>query len=427
MIHQKANFYVYIFSILIIISYFLGFYLNEDSAGGGKPDLLNHEWGNVQLFINNNVLDVLNDPRYESSRTPLYLIINKYNIFASTIEGLRISYFIFSLSIPITFFLLLKKINKTEDIKILLIISVTTLLSPYFRSSAFWANQENLAIFFVIISLIFLINGNEERKIKSSNNLLLPSFSSLFSFLGFYSDQKMVFLVIFVYFSFVIKNNLKFFIKFSLINFLFFIPTLYLFYIWGSIVPIESQFRLSLNLMGLNIFISNIGIYLIPILIVLIIKKDIKKYISFNYINILILILFSILLFYFLPNHPQFEGNGIIFKLLSVISNNFNIDWNLIKFLYFIINIIILFFLLNIFEKNLENLIYLFSFLVIFSITSFTYQSYVDPLFFILLFGYFKLKNKINLFNAEYAYAFSIFYLLILTSSILFRKFIIIS
>ena len=152
MIHQKANFYVYIFSILIIISYFLGFYLNEDSAGGGKPDLLNHEWGNVQLFINNNVLDVLNDPRYESSRTPLYLIINKYNIFASTIEGLRVSYFIFSLSIPITFFLLLKKINKTEDIKILLIISVTTLLSPYFRSSAFWANQENLAIFFVIIS-----------------------------------------------------------------------------------------------------------------------------------------------------------------------------------------------------------------------------------------------------------------------------------
>ena len=104
MIHQKANFYVYIFSILIIISYFLGFYLNEDSAGGGKPDLLNHEWGNVQLFINNNVLDVLNDPRYESSRTPLYLIINKYNIFASTIEGLRVSYFIFSLSIPITFF-----------------------------------------------------------------------------------------------------------------------------------------------------------------------------------------------------------------------------------------------------------------------------------------------------------------------------------
>ena len=372
------------------------------------------------------MLDVLNDPRYESSRTPLYLIINKYNIFASTIEGLRISYFVFSLSIPIAFFFLLKKINKSDNIKILSLISITTLLSPYFRSSAFWANQENLAIFFVIISLIFLISGQEEIKKKFSSNLLLPTFASLFSFLGFYSDQKMVFLVIFVYFYFIIKNNLNFFIKFSLINFLFFIPTLFLFYIWGNIVPVESQFRLSLNLMGLNIFISNIGIYLIPIIIVLIIKKDIKKYLSFNYINFFILILFSLLLFYFLPNEPQFEGNGIIFKLLSVISNNFNISWTLVKFLYFVINIIILFFLLNIFEKNLENLIFLFSFLVIFSITSFTYQSYVDPLFFILLFGYFKLKNKINLFTTTYAYAFTIFYLFILFSSILFRKFIII-
>ena len=111
----------------------------------------------------------------------------------------------------------------------------------------------------------------------------------------------MVFLVIFVYFSFVIKNNLKFFIKFSLINFLFFIPTLYLFYIWGSIVPIESQFRLSLNLMGLNILISNIGIYLIPIIIVLIIKKDIKKYISFDYINLLIYLIYSDFLPYLFP------------------------------------------------------------------------------------------------------------------------------
>ena len=424
--YQKGNFYIYILSILILASYFFGFYINEDSAGGGKPDLYEHEWDNVQLFINNNIFDVLDDPRYESSRPPLYLIINKYNIFASTIEGLRISYLLFSLSIPIAFFFLLKKINKDNDIKILLFISVITLLSPYFRSSAFWANQENLAIFFVIISLIFLKKAFEEREKKFSNNLLIPSFASLFGFLGFYSDQKMVFLVIFTYFAFIIKNNLKFFIKFSFVNFIFFIPALYLFYIWGSFVPVESQFRLSLNLTGLNILISNIGIYLIPIIIVLIIKKDIKNYISFNFINLSILILFSLLLFNFLPNQPQLEGNGIVLKLLSVISNNFDISWTLIKFLYFLINITFLFFLLNFFEKKLENLIFLFTFLIIFSITSFTYQSYVDPLFFILMFGYFKLKDKINLFDVEYALSFFIFYILILVSSILFRKFIII-
>ena len=73
----KDKFHVYFFSFLILLSYFFGFYLNEDSAGGGRSDLYEHEWGNVQLFINNNILDALRDPKYESSRTPLYLLINK--------------------------------------------------------------------------------------------------------------------------------------------------------------------------------------------------------------------------------------------------------------------------------------------------------------------------------------------------------------
>ena len=71
-------------------SYFFGFYINEDSAGGGKVDLYAHEWGNVQLFVNNSIFDALSDLRYESSRTPLYLIINKYNILKYAFLGVAI-------------------------------------------------------------------------------------------------------------------------------------------------------------------------------------------------------------------------------------------------------------------------------------------------------------------------------------------------
>ena len=424
--YQKDKIYIYIFSILILFSYFFGFYINEDAAGGGKVDLYDHEWGNVQLFINNNVLDVLGDERYESSRTPLYLIINKYNIFASTIEGLRFSYFIFSLLIPISFFFLLKKIHKNCDLKILFFISFIPLLSPYFRSSAFWANQENLAIFFVIISLIFFTQASQQINKINSKIFTNASLASLFSFLAFYSDQKMVFLVMMIYFAFILKNNFKFFIKFSLINFVFFIPALYLFYVWGNIVPVESQFRLSSNLEGLNILISNIGIYTLPIIFVLAIKKELKNYLKLDIINLSILIIFSILLLYFLPTKPEFEGNGIIFKLLSVISVKLLINFTFIKFIYFFINIIFLYFLLILFEKKIENIIFFIIFLAIFSLTSFTYQSYVDPLFFILMFGYFKMKNKINLVKIEYVYLFFTFYFLMLIFSILFRKFIII-
>ena len=424
--YQKEKFYIYILSILILASYFFGFYINEDSAGGGKVDLYDHEWGNVQLFINNSIFDALSDLRYESSRTPLYLIINRYNIFASTIEGLRISYFVFSLAIPISFFFLLRKIYRNTDVSILLFISTIPLLSPNFRSSAFWANEENLAIFFVIISLIFFIDTSREKKKFSLNNLLIASLASFFSFLAFYSDQKSVFLVIFIYFALITKNDLKFFIIFSFINFILFIPALYLFYIWGGIVPIESQFRMALNLTGFNILISNIGIYLLPIIFILFIKKELKEYLNFDFFNLVILILISLLLLYSLPTEPQLEGTGIVLKFLSVMSQKLGISWNFVKFLYFFINLIFLFFLLNLFEKKIENLIFFIVFLIIFLSTWFTYQAYVDPLFFILLFGYFKLKDKdkLNLVNLTYVYSFFIFYFLMLTSSILFRKFV---
>ena len=220
MANHKEKFIIILLSTLIVISYFFGFYLNEDSAGGGKIDLYDHEWGNVQLFINNNIFDALTDLRYESSRTPLYLIINKFNIFASTIEGLRISYFVFSLSIPISFYFLLKTIYKNTASEVLFFISTIIFLSPYFRSSAFWANQENLAIFFVIVSLIFFVKIFEKKEKNYINKLLIASSASLFAFLAFYSDQKTVFLVIFIYFAIIRKNNFKFFITFSFINFM---------------------------------------------------------------------------------------------------------------------------------------------------------------------------------------------------------------
>ena len=90
-----------LFLLLIIISsYVLGFYLNEDSAGGGKLDYIDHEWGTIQLFAKNSLSEVLDSMSYESSRTPLFYILNKYNPLANEIEQLRLSCFLFSAIIP---------------------------------------------------------------------------------------------------------------------------------------------------------------------------------------------------------------------------------------------------------------------------------------------------------------------------------------
>ena len=76
------SYFLIIFSIL---SYFVGFYLNENSAGAGSlvfGDLKN-TWNNLNTFLNNSILDgvhlttSLNTDVYKSSRTPLIYIIHK--------------------------------------------------------------------------------------------------------------------------------------------------------------------------------------------------------------------------------------------------------------------------------------------------------------------------------------------------------------
>ena len=109
--HYKLNYNLFylLLSILIILSYFLGFYFNEDAAGGGKTDLYSHEWDNINFFKNFEISAALSDLRYRSGRTPLYLIINKFNPFTNNIEEFRISYLVFASTIPFLFFVFLKK------------------------------------------------------------------------------------------------------------------------------------------------------------------------------------------------------------------------------------------------------------------------------------------------------------------------------
>ena len=73
-IRNVSPLYLLIF-LAILISYILGFIFNEDSSGGGKIDF-SHECTSFNEF-KKLVLDALTSQLYESSRTPLFLILNK--------------------------------------------------------------------------------------------------------------------------------------------------------------------------------------------------------------------------------------------------------------------------------------------------------------------------------------------------------------
>ena len=126
-------------NILIYLSFFLGYFFQENSAGGGLIDF-KHISNNILLFNENKFFEI-DWTKYESTSLPIYyLIIKTLNISDFFKIGL-LNMFISLFSILI-FFKSLININQRYELKtdkiLLFSISSLPLLSPYFRTSTFW-------------------------------------------------------------------------------------------------------------------------------------------------------------------------------------------------------------------------------------------------------------------------------------------------
>ena len=422
---KKSNLGLITLLFIIIVSYILGFYLNEDSAGGGKIDYINHEWGTIQLFIKNDISTVLSSILYASSRTPLFYIVNKFIPFNNDIENLRLFWFIFSSTIPFLFYFTLKIVaSKKINEAYIFLFSFIILLSPYFRTNAYWPSSENMLIFFVILSLFFYFLLIDKKNQNKFELYIFSSLSIISAYCAFYTDQKAFFLVALIYFDLIRRNNLTFFFIFSFFNVLLFLPSIYLFLSWGGLVPVESQFRVSRYTQGTNILVSTLGIYFALIFFSNFLKINFFNEKKFNRIDLFLIFILSIFLFFTLPTTPINFGSGIISKLIGVISIKFNLDWNIVKYIYFCINLLFIGIIIILVEKNLKNLVIFSSFLLIYNLTSITYQSYVDPIFYIIILTILNFKNNINILNKRMAYLFLMFYSFMLCGSILFRTYV---
>ena len=140
----KNNF-IYKIIFFFLFSFFtFGFIIQEDAAGGGKNDFIFHIYNNIKLFKNYNFFDIPWN-YYDSSSLPLYYLITKYLIPLKEPLVFKLFTFFLSLICIYIFYKILKK--KYEELSkhnhIFLLIAITPLLSPYFRTSAFWGLEEN--------------------------------------------------------------------------------------------------------------------------------------------------------------------------------------------------------------------------------------------------------------------------------------------
>lgn len=426
------NFLLLSISIAAIFSYFFGYYIDENSAGGGRGDFGN-TWKNLQAFENVSLFEAIkltatqDSNVFQSSRVPgVYIFHKLFNPFTNNPDEFRLSVFLFSISIPITFYFALKL--KFKNINPIFILSVTTLifLSPYYRTSGIWGNEENFGLLTLILSFIFLHLFNYER--NQTKKILFLTFLGFFSSLCIYFDQKLVFIpamcFLIVLFS---SNKISYKIYLTVLYFLFSIPVLYLFYIWGGILPTADGntrdiLKGSYYFHHLLYSTTIIGFYIFPLIILI---KDIgnklksnifkKEYFLFN-ISVFIFI-FYIIFFYQIQNEIIL-GKGVFYKLSILLFNEYILQKIFLSIVFLFASIIIFKFIKGDYKNIFVILFLIFGSIIYWPIL----QEYFDPLILILFFTF--LKSEI-IFEKRKLFLINIFFVCFLIfSSMYYSKII---
>ena len=169
---------LYMILILFSLSSFIyGFVIREDSAGGGKIDFSN-TWTNQKIFNENTTIASIKNTKTSeiklsiNSHFPSSYIINKFlNPFSKNKENFLISIFILNIFLPIIFFLILKKNYKKQNLYLLACFSSIIYLSPYYRTSSYWAGMENYGLLMMVISYYFY--STYLKEVNNKKNIYL--------------------------------------------------------------------------------------------------------------------------------------------------------------------------------------------------------------------------------------------------------------
>ena len=416
----KVNNYKYFSIVLILLSissFFIGYIYDENSAGGGPTDFV-HTWANLHTFLNNSIREgihlttTFDTEIYISARTPLIYIFHKlFNPFVGNEITFRTSVFCLSLLVPFLFYLCLKQKFKKEKNLLLILISTTIFLSPFFRTSAYWGNEENFGLITLLLSFLFLDKFlyNNNNQTKDYYLLFLVVFVSS---ICLYFDQKLIIIPLICFLAIITSNKLLKFKLFSVFYyFLLSLPYIYLIILWEGLIP---SALLEGRKLGNEIFLVHIGysstiiaFYLLPLLLF----KDknvvnVVKNFFFNKKNYYLICLFIIYLAYLIGffdfNEQSIAGKGFIHKTSQILFNENFSRMIFVYFSFFISWIIILIYIENELSDIL-TIVYLFI-LSVFLWPMF--QEYFDPLILLMAFTFFGSKLIINYKNSTILYIY---------------------
>ena len=412
---MEKNKLIYILPLIILFSFILGLYFNEDSLGGGKADYYFHEKFFFH-FLNDFNLTFSNYGTGElyARNSPIFYIL--YSLLLKI--GLSIKTFkiinVFFLSFYIMIFIkcLKLKFNKI-DASTQILFSSIILLSPTIRTMVVWTYPLYLALLFFLLSIYFFlkfeleIKENKKFKYSLCNTLLValsayitPNFAVfgiffVFNFLHFFKNSKRSLIIILTNLGLALPAI-----------YYYFINDFYLFKY--SVLNLENEIKYNFS-NKIIIITSIVFFYFIPFITIDKIKEFKKTLLSFSKFSLYVFSFTLINIIFF--NYPNNIGGGIFFHFSNNIFNS--------GLLIYIIFSISLFFFKVYGVYNFRNLI-LFLCLILFNLQISIYHKYFDPLtYFLLLFVVKFTNNKKGLVDKNLAYKYIVLYSFFLIISLL--------
>ena len=327
------------------------------------------------------------------------------NPFTETQYQFRLSVLFISLLCPIIFFFLLREKNKKINKYLIVFISSLILLSPYFRTSAFWGLGENYAVLSLLITY-FLFQKLNFIKTGTNNMKLITLFLlALSSSLVVYFDQKLLIIPSIVFVSIILNKRIDNKSKILVTSFflIFSMPMLYLIFLWNSILPPSMQMRqqgfVANNILNIGYASTIISFYLLPFIFFQ--KKKIFLLISdfFKRKNSTVFILFFCYLLLVLIGSDLYNispnGKGLVHKFANAFIANATFQLIFTLFAFFFSWVIINMYI----EKSVFDKIIIYYFLIISFFIQPLHQEYFDPIILILIFTFLQKKIIINFKN----------------------------
>jgi len=436
MILNKSTFFKVAVISLVIISFLLGYFLRENSTGGG-PEFYELSWPIIQSFKKDFLFTLKDYGSFRDYTIPFSHILNAYiNPFSNNVESFQLSVTLISFTIFLIFAFVFRKFFKHINVIDVLLISSTILLLPFFRTSAFWGKNENYGWLFFILALYFFSEIKKEiiknHKDCNTSNIIFFCFTSA---CALYARQALIFLPISYLLYLFFNNANKKIIITSIISFtIFAIPGLLLIWIWGDVYPslppgeaphggfIGGWIRPYHIIKNLPILLSFFGFYFLPILIVEFLNIGFRSFFNKYFKNFF----FALVVFIFLSQTNLLNylseytiAGGAILKINYLIQkNNFLL---LLVFSSIGFSIIIRFFK----EDAKNNIVILLPMLIIYGFPKLLYQEYVEPLILITFFLALNTNlHKIYFKNISFSNAiFLLYFTIYLVGSIYFKHF----